>query len=309
MWFKQVQLYQLTDKIAYSPEKIAENMLAMAFTPCLASFPMSVGWVSPIDDEDAPLVHAANGCIMLCMQVEEKILPATVIRQALMEKIKKIEKRDDKKVKQKEKLSLKDEVIMDLLPRAFSKLTRVYAYIDTQNARLVLGTLNPVKTDQFITLFKRSFTEGFRAYELKKLSSVMTTWVKNKTSPKIFSIEESCLLQDPNHKNRTVRVQNQDLFATGVQAFLKDGSEVKQMALAWHDRVNFVLADEFSLRNIQFQDTIVAAATEIEAETKQQQYDADFFIMTQTFSGLFDDLLALFVEKNAIKTELSEAEA
>lgn len=303
MWFRQIQLFQLVDKITYEPEAIAEKMQAMAFKPCLASFPVSVGWISPFDDENAPLVHAANGNIMLCMQVEEKILPATVIRQALMEKIKKIEKLEDKKVRAKEKLSLKDEVIMDLLPRAFSKLTKIYAYIDTKNARLVMGTLNQVKTDQFITLFKRSFSEGFRAYELTKLPPIMTSWLRTKKSPGVFAIEDTCTMHDPNQVKRIVRCQNQDLFANGVQAFIKDGSEVKQLALSWHDRVDFILADDFTLRSIQLRDEVIAAAKEIDVETKQQQFDADFFIMTQTFTGLFDDLLALFAKESSEPTD------
>lgn len=301
MWFKQIQLFQLTDAIAYNPEKIAENMQAMAFTPCLASFPVSVGWVSPFDDENAPLVHPGNGNIMLCMQVEEKILPASVIRQALTDKIKKIEKLEDKKVKQKEKMSLKDEVIMDLLPRAFTKLTRVYAYIDTKNSRLVLATLNQAKTDQFITLFKRSFSEGFRAFEMKKLSYLMTTWLKSKKSPGVFTIEESCLMQDPSLTKRTIRCQNLDLFNQGIQTFLKEGCEVKQMEFSWHNRLSFIMADDFTLRSIRFEDDVITAAKEIETESKQQQFDADFFIMTQTLLGLFDDLLALLSKEEAAK--------
>lgn len=299
MWFKQLQIFQLSEAIAYAPEALAEKLAPMAFTPCLPSFPLSVGWTSPFDDENAPLVHAANGFIMLCMQVEEKILPATVIRQALMEKVKRIEKLEDRKVRQKDKMSLKDEVIMDLLPRAFTKITKLYAYVDTKAGRLILGTTNQAKTDQFITLFKRSFTEGFRSYDVKKLSPIMTTWLKDKNSPLIFAVEESCTLQDPNQQTRIIRCQNQDLFANSVQAFIKEGCEVKQIALCWHERVNFVLADDFTLRSIQFLDEVIAAAKEIDADSKQEQFDADFFIMTQTFTGLFEDLLKLFIRDEA----------
>lgn len=310
MWFKQVQLFQLSETVAYAPEALAEKLQPMAFAPCLPSFPISVGWASPFDEENAPLVHAANGFIMLCMQVEEKILPATVIRQELMLKVKRIEKLEDRKVRAKDKMSLKDEVIMDLLPRAFTKITKLYAYIDTKTNRLVLGTTNQAKTDQFITLFKRSFSEGFHAYDLKKLSPIITSWVKDKKNPMIFSVEDSCMMQDPNQQTRIIRCQNQDLFANSVQAFIKEGCEIKNIALCWHDRVNFVLADDFTLRSIQFMDEVVAAAKEIDAETKHQQFDADFFIMTQTFTGLFEDLLKLFVrDEGDVNQKRAEAEA
>jgi recombination associated protein RdgC len=309
MWFKQIQLFQLSEKMAYTPEIILDKLEAMAFTPCLPSFPMSVGWVSPLGDEHTPLVHAANGFIMLCMQVEEKILPATVIRHELNEKVKKIEKREERKVRQKDKLSLKDEVIMDLLPRAFSKMTKLYAYIDTKNSRLVVGTTNQTRIDQFITLFKRSFDQGFQLYDVKKISPILTNWIKIKNHPKEFNIEEAAVLQDPNQQKRIVRCQHQDLFANSIQSFIKEGCEVKQIALCWQDRINFILADDFSLRSIQFHDQVLAAAKEIDVESKQQQFDADFFIMTQTFSGLFDDLLREFMRDTENEKKAATANA
>ncbi len=86
MWFKQIQVFQLTDSIAYSPDKIAEQLEPLAFTSCLPSMHSSAGWIAPVDVENAPLVHGMNGNIMLCLQIEEKILPATVVRQELNER-------------------------------------------------------------------------------------------------------------------------------------------------------------------------------------------------------------------------------
>src|SRR3990167_1215410 len=136
MWFKQIQLFQLKPS-AYSIDKLSEKVQALSFIPCFPSTPSSIGWVTPIDEDEAPLIRSINGYIMLCMQVEEKILPATVIRQELDVKIKKLETLDSRKIRSKEKLSLKDEVTTTLLPRAFSKLTKIYGYIDTKNHWLV----------------------------------------------------------------------------------------------------------------------------------------------------------------------------
>ena len=299
MWFKQIQLFQLTETIPYTPDKVMEQLEALAFTPCLPSLPSSAGWVSPFDDEHAPLVHAMNGKILLCLQIEEKILPGTVVRQELNDKIKAIQLRDDRRVRQKEKLSLKDEVVMRLLPRAFSKFVRLYAYIDTKNNWLVLGTTNAAKTEQFMTLFKRSVTENVRAFEVAKPAPIITDWLKNHSNPTEFSIEKACVLQDPSQQNRMIRCQQQDLFASSIQAIIKEGCLVKQLALCWHDRVNFSLADDFTIRSIQYQEEVIAAANDIDTETKQQQFDADFFIMSETLGGLIKDLLQVFVREEA----------
>jgi recombination associated protein RdgC len=299
MWFRQVQIFELTDPIGYTPEKIAQQLEPLAFTSCLPSMPSSIGWTTPLDMAEASLVHGLNGYIVICMQIEEKILPAAVVRQELDEKVKKIEALDDRKIRSKEKLSLKDEVVMTLLPRAFTKISKLYAYIDTKNQVLVLGTTNAKKTEQFMQLFKKSLSEKVRAFEINKVAPILTHWIKTQEYPQNFSVEEACLLQDASQQNRTIRCQHQNLFAPSILSLIKDGCEVKSLALCWQDRVNFILAEDFALRGIQFQEDVVSAATDIESETREQKFDANFFIMTETLTALFKDLLGVF-SKDAV---------
>lgn len=302
MWFKQIQLLQIKDTLNYSPENFCEKLEPLIFTPCLPSMPSSIGWVSPFEDENAPLVHALNGKIMLCMQLEEKVLPAIVVRQALDEKVRKIQEKQDRQVRQKEKLSLKDEVVMTLLPRAFTKLTRIYGYVDTQKNWLVINTTNASKIEQFLMLFKKCVTESVKTFDYAKPAPIMTHWVKNQSNPTVLSIEKACMLQDPQKQNRVIRCQHQDLFAPSIQGLIKDGCEVKQLAMCWQDRINFVLADDFSLRSLQYQDAVLEEAKGIDSETKQQQFDADFFIMTETLTALLSDLLEVFCkEENKVE--------
>ena len=310
MWFKQVQLFQLTESLRFSVEQLIEKLEPLAFTSCLPSMPFSMGWVSPVEEDGAPLVRSVNGCTMLCLQVEEKILPATVVRQELMDKIKQIEAAEGRKVYQKQKLSLKDEITMTLLPRAFSKFTRLYAYIDTKNQWLVVGSTNEKKTEQLISLFKKSVTENIHPFELKKLSPAITYLLKNNESyPTTFSIEKSCMLQDPNQQNRVVRCQQQDLFTMGIQSFIKEGYEAKQLAMCWQDYIRFILVDNFTLQGVKFEDQVIAQANEMEAETRQQQFDADFLIMTETLSVLLKDLLQLFIKSEGTNAKVASVAA
>ncbi len=298
MWFKQAQIFQLPDSLNFSIENILDKLSQLTFRPCLPSMPFAMGWVSPIDEDEMPLARSINGYVMICLQIEEKILPAAVIRQELNDKIKQIEAAEKRKVRQKEKLNLKDEIILTLLPRAFSKLIQLYAYLDSKNHCLVLGTTNAKKTEQFLSIFKKSITEKIKGFELKKLSFTMTHWLKSQNYPSSLSIEKACLLQDPSQQSRSIRCQQQDLFASSIQALIKDGCEVKQLALSWNDHVNFVLLDNFSLQSIRFQDDVTSQAEDLEAESQQQRFDANFLIMTATLAGLLKDLMSIFIESS-----------
>jgi recombination associated protein RdgC len=122
----------------------------------------------------------------------------------------------------------------------------------------------------------------------------MTRWLKNQQYPTSFAIEKACMLQDPKQEGRIIRCKEQNLFDDGIQSLIKDGCEAVQLALSWQDRVEFVLTNDFSLTSIQFADEIIAQVKELEAETDQQRFHADFVIMAGVFQALLTELLDLF---------------
>lgn len=299
MWFKQAQIYQVTKQtFGYEPEKLAEQLAAFAFTSCLPSLPMSYGFVSPFEHDEAPLVHAANHCMLFCLQFEEKLLPSTVVRHAVNERVRYLAREHDRKVSQKEKRDLKEEMTQTLLPRAFSKFSKMYAYFDTANNWLVIDSTVGSKTEKLIELLYRCL-EGIeiQSIETKNITATLTNWLLDGDYPTSLSIEKACVLRDPQQKNRVIRCQHQELSAEGVLSLVKEGCEVNQLALAWYDRVNFSLTEKFILTGIRFHDAVLALAKEHYSESEQQKIDADFFIMTQTLQQLFEELSSVFAVK------------
>lgn len=302
MWFKQIQYFHLKTSLPYQADYLHEALAGLIFEPCLPSLPVGMGFISPleIDDEDneASLVHAANGYMMLCLQVEEKILPATVVRQALQERIKILEHTQKRKVPYKEKQALQADIIATLLPRAFSRLKQIYAYVDTKRDCLIINTVHPKEIAYFLNSWKKVLPDHqLLLPDLKDLSYVLTDWVQNHNYPQSFAIEKACVLQDPSQQSRTIRCQQQNLSAMPIQSLLTDGCQVKQLALTWQDRVSFNLTSEFLIRGLDFQDKLQSSDIS-DDETKQQRFDVDFVLMTQALAELMTDLLAVFVGAN-----------
>jgi recombination associated protein RdgC len=295
--FKQMQIFQINHSQSYFYDELIAKLQALPFQPCLPSLPISVGWAAPVEEEGAPLAEQINQRLMICMQTEERILPAAVVRQSLKEKVKQLEAANQRKLGKKEKNALKDEVVMTLLPRSFTKLSRTYAYIDIKHNWLVLGTTSKKRTEQVLALFKKTIGEAIHAIEFKKISPILTQWINHKEHPEAFAIEKKGVLQDANQKSRVIRCQHQDLFANSISELIQDGCELKQLAVVWRDSIRFVLSDDFTLRSIKFEDALIEQVKEMEAETKQQQFMADFFMMTESVSSLLEDLLSLFAKK------------
>ena len=257
-----------------------------------------MGWVSPLGEEDAPLTRGLNGCFMITLQIEDKILPASVVNHSLKDKIKQIEAKEARKVRQKEKLGFKDELVQTLLTRAFTKFTQLSAYIDIRYQRLVLNSISPAKTELFLSMFQKAFGECIEQTDLIKPSALLTNWLKTQESPQTFAIGKSCVLQDPDQQNRVVRCQQQDLFTSGVQTLFKEGFAVVQMELCWQDRIRFVLADDFSLRSVSLAEDDINEMKET-YESKHERFDADLVLMSESCAGLFQDLQEAFAKKEA----------
>lgn len=298
MWFKQATLFQLTNTLNAKLEEFDTQLQPLSFSPCLPSLPSSLGWVAPIGHDDAPLVHAANGYWMICLQFEEKILPAPVIKQAVIDKVKEIEAKEDRQVRAKEKQSIKEEVTQTLLPKAFTKISRVYGYIDTQRQTVVIDSSTPAKIERFASFLKRAIAPlSLKAVEVKKPTAVMTRWLKDEAPPRDLMVGQAAVLQDPQQQRRVIRCQHQNLLATGIQSLMAEGCEITQLALEWKEQVQFTLASDFSLRGIRFHDAVVDLSKDDHTETAEQRFDTDFVIMTEVLANLFEELLAEFAKQ------------
>lgn len=292
MWFKQATLFQFSKPFSSSISELSELLKPLAFTPCLPSFASSIGWVSPLGQAHQELVYGSKRFLLISLQFEEKILPATVVRQAVIEKVAEIEAKEARTVRGKEKQNIKDEMVQTLLPRAFSKKSVVSAYIDLKDQLLVLNSSTPSKVERFIAFFKRAVAPvDLHTIAVKKPVDLMTDWLKGEDVPRNFEIGQACLLRDPQQEKRMIRCQHQDLFAANIQAFLKEECEVMTLAMAWKEQVKFTLTGEFALRGIQFQEAVLSLAQSDYTETAEQRFDADFVLMTELMSQMLEDLL------------------
>lgn len=89
------------------------------------------------------LYTGSFGLQLMMVAVSERVLPGKVIKAQLDHRIADIEKRQDRKLNKKEIMSLKDDVVANLSPKAFIKTNyypvmfyRGWLFIDTSSAKL-----------------------------------------------------------------------------------------------------------------------------------------------------------------------------
>jgi len=304
MWFKNLSLLRLTEAFTLSAEELEEKLQAGRFQPCGSLQPMSYGWVPPTGkDGDAPLVHAAGGCYMLCAQREEKILPASVVNEVLAEKVAEIEEKKGTTVRKKERDALRDEVIHDLLPRAFSFSRRQYAYIDTNTGWLVVDSASTKKAEELASWLRRcvdSLPVTPPAVS-ERPAAVMTRWLAEGAAPSDIVLENECELKATDEEGASVRCKKHDLSAPEIQNHLEAGKEAVKIAVSWNDRLSFVLDDALGIKRLRFLDLVQEQAADVEAADAAERFDADFAIMSGELASFLPRLLELFGGENAQK--------
>ena len=294
MWFKNLCLYRLTKPFELTAEALHEKLSERVFHPIGKLEPAFTGWSEPLGEEGDQLAHSSGACIMICTRKEEKILPAAAVRELLDARIQEVEDKEGRKPGAKEKQRMKDEVLLDMMPRAFSKSSRNYAYIDTRNGWMIVDTPNFNKAEEFISLLRETLG-SFPVVPVTVASApgaIMTDWLTRHAPPADISIDDEAELRDPEKDGGIVKIRRQDLSSDEVSVHLEAGKRVTQMALTFDDRISFVIDDQLQLKRIRFTDTVLDEAED--ADTAAQRFDADFAIMSLEFSRFIPRLLEIF---------------
>ncbi len=292
MWFKNMQIFQLEKPHTYDPDALEAELKQLMYQPCAKSLPVSFGWVAPIGDEQAPLVHAESGHLIFCMQVEEKLLPASVLRDEHAQRVHEIETRQERKLYRDEKQRLKEELYHTLLTRAFSKYQKIYAYIDTKAGYLILDTTTKARVEQFLGLFTKCVTRySIFTPEVQSPGVLMTNWLKEQRCPAGLTMAYNCALQNSDNELSTARFTHQDLLGDGVQKFLQQGAQVTQMTFIWRDQVQFTLKNNFSIGSLKFLDGVQEQRNDSNSETPQERFATDFTIMAETLHHLLSEFM------------------
>lgn len=282
MWFKNLRLYRLSEAFEQSAEQLEAALAERPARDCGSLETAAVGWDKPLGRNGQMLTHSAGDKTLFCLRKQERILPAAVVKEELEERVQAIEDQEMRKVSRKEKSELKDALVAELLPRAFVRSKRTFAYIDPANRWLLVDTAASKPAEELVELLR----ETLGSLVLKPVTAkqaptaVMTAWLTDQGPEGGFLVGDECELRDPLEEGSVVRCRKQDLYSEEMQAHFTAGKQVFRLALEWQERLGFVTDEELTLRRLQFLDLVKEEAEDAGGEDAAARFDADFTIMT-----------------------------
>jgi len=260
------------------------------FQPCGNLDMEQRGWMPPT--ENGELVHVVGGHWMIALCVERKLLPSSVINQALQELVKKIEAQQGSRVGRKQKKELKEKVIEDLLPRAFTTRSTIRTWIDPKNGWFAVDSTSAAKAEVVIETLRRTL-DDLPLSLLKTPASpaaVMASWLSDGDAPDGFTIDRDCELRANAEEKSSVRYTHHPLEGDEIRGHLTEGKMPTRLAMTWDDRLSFVLTDKMEIKRLAFLDVVMESVDE-QAETAEDVFDADFTIMGGELTRFLPDLV------------------
>ncbi|MBB5322843.1 recombination-associated protein RdgC [Marinobacter oulmenensis] len=294
MWFRNARVFRFTKPFDISAEALEEQLQEDAFKPCGPQETMRQGWVPPLGKHGEQLVHSANGCHLIALRKEEKILPGPVVKEAVEERAEAIETDQGRKVRRKEKDEIKEQVMLEMLPQAFSRNRRCYAYLSPKDGLLVVDAGSSKQAEDLASTLRKSLGSlPVRPPAVEQSPAFTFTGWLNETveHPTTIELGSECELKDPSEDGGVVRCKGLDLKADEIRNHLDAGMQVTRLALTWDDSLSFVLDEELGIRRLKFGETLQDQLDEVDKDDAVAKFDAAFTLMTLELSRMIPGLL------------------
>ena len=301
MFFRNLTLFRFPTTLDFS--QLDELLPEMQLKPVGALELSSRGFVSPFGRNEPELSHRVGEALWLTVGGEDKILPSAVVNDLLGKKLAEIEEKEGRKPGGRTRKRIKEDLVHELLPRAFVKPSRTDALIDLEHGFVAVDSSSRKNSEEFVSQI-RGALGSFPALPLNAEvapRNILTGWIAGEPLPDGLALGEECELKDAMEGGAVVKCQNQDLQGDEIAKHLESGKQVTRLALTLDDHLSFVLGEDLVVRKLKFLDGAVDQLENTEREDLRAELDARFALLSGEVKRLFVVLESAF--------KLSKAEA
>ncbi|WP_114973366.1 recombination-associated protein RdgC [Rhodoferax ferrireducens] len=287
--FKNAILYRAAIPEALNPIIVRDGLDAFQFTPCGASQEKSSGWTEPRGEAHGPLMEIVGDGWIFKLMTETKAVPSDVITRKAAERCAHIEETTGRKPGKKETREIKDDIKLELLPMAFTKLSSTLVWIDPADGLLLVGAGSQAKADEVVTMLVKSIPGlAVRLVDTKiSPTAAMSEWLISQEPPAGFTVDRECELKAADESKAVVKYNKHPLDIVEVTDHIISGKLPTKLALTWDSRVSFVLTEGLQVKKLTFLEVVF----EMGNLDARDSFEADMAIATGELRTLIPDLL------------------
>ena len=259
----------------FSSQETGELLGRRAFLPCSGLQPSAEGFVPP--REEAQLCHFVHGRLLMCHQVEEKLLPAQVVDDAVEARAQAIHEREGYWPGRRHRKELKEEAVAELLPQAFSRRRRSLVWVYPPAGLLVVEASSVGKAEAVLSCM-RAALENLPVQPLdteRDPGVVLASWLLDGEALVPFSLGSDCKLKSPVGDKPSVSYSRIDIACDEVQQHVRDGKWPEHVGLEFDGQLSLVVTGGLEMKRL----SLLGVVEENEALHAAEQFDADFLLI------------------------------
>lgn len=239
------------------------------------------GFTTPCLHSSNELVHSVSGYQLICLQTDDKILPGSVVAEEVAERAERLEVERGYKPGRKQMKELKELVIADLLPKAFSVKKRTYALLTSDY--FIIDTSSPARAEILLDALRYAL-DVLPLHPIqteRHVTAAMAEWLETSECPSELSIDQSCVLESLTGNKPSISYQRTSLDTADVRFRVANGHLPKKLGLTINDRLSFVLTDSMQLLRLQQLDILKLESQELQQNSSDaaEALDADVCLM------------------------------
>lgn len=275
-WSADLSLVDLADKI--------EEFKAR---PCGAAESATVGFGPILDNRPDELLFSIPELDILCVEINEKVVPGSAIKEALNVKVTEIEAKEQRKLSGRERTGLKFDVFNTLLENALQRRIRTLMVIDKINRLILVDTASWRRAEIALTLLRKtlgslpviplSFNDNLDAYLMTIIGSrckhADAITYNIDIAPDIFAGDELLLKEG---SASIARLKGVSPYSEEVQEHLDSGKLVKELRVFHNNNLSCTLTSENQIKRIKLYD-VINMDIEAQRDDSNTEENADKF--------------------------------
>ena len=288
--FKNLILYRLAADWSIPTDELQAALEREAFVPCGPTEALSVGWVPPRGEPGALPAEEIAGQQLMQLRTEKRVLPGAVVRERVDLLAEKIELETGRRPGKKQRVDLKEQATLELLPQAFRLTAHTRVWISPALGLLMVDAPSISKADTAITLLVKALPT-LNLHLLQSAESpaaCMAAWLMDGVPPADFVIDRDCEVKAPDEMKASVRYARHNLDTDEVKGHLTAGKMPTRLALTWKERISFELTDKMTIKGIRFLDIVFDGR---DKPAKDEAFDVDAALATGELSRLIPALI------------------
>lgn len=293
MWFKNITAFRLPADFTWLDQVGAFNV-----HDALCQFPLrepgtleleTRGFLSPWPNGELFAAHSTNSAFVVRLGQKSRLLPASVLRDAVDERIAEHELKTGRKPGKRLRNDFREAALSELLPRAFIQRRACDAMWLPAHQLLIVDTASDNVAEAVVTALREALG-SFPARPLAteaSLTLLMSEWLISGELPKGFELSDAVELKDPSDTASVVRAKHHDLTAEEVREHARCGKQVTQIGLIFDGRISFVLDAKMKIRGLSFLDIVADKLDAGDSADPNDLRAAELFLQSEELTRLF----------------------